>query len=134
MHRNFKKLPSILLVAVMIFGSAPLAGFVGLELPVLNLFSTKAEAATEYTEGYYTYSVEEGNAKIENVDTSIAGDVTIPSILGGYSVTTIADNAFSTCTYITSITIPNSITSMGDWVFEYCSNLVKITISNSITK
>ena len=39
MKKTIKKVISVLLVAVMIFGSAPLAGFVGLELPEINLFS-----------------------------------------------------------------------------------------------
>lgn len=46
MKTVFKKAISVLLVAVMVFGAAPLAGFVGLELPELNLLSTRAEAVT----------------------------------------------------------------------------------------
>ena len=51
MKKTIKKVISVLLVAVMIFGSAPLAGFVGFELPEINLFSTKASAATSGTCG-----------------------------------------------------------------------------------
>ena len=46
MKKTIKKVVSLLLVTFMVFGSAPLAGFVGLELPELNRFGTKAEAAT----------------------------------------------------------------------------------------
>ena len=46
-----------------------------------GLFSVQAGAATS---GYYTYSVSNGKATITGVDTSISGDVTIPSTLGGY--------------------------------------------------
>ena len=51
MKNALKKAISVLLVAFMVFGSAPLAGFLGLELPELNLFSTKAEATTSGTCG-----------------------------------------------------------------------------------
>ena len=44
------------------------------------------------------------------------------------------DYAFSDCTSITTITIPNSVTSIGHFVFLNCSSLTSITIPNSITK
>lgn len=47
-----KKAISILLVAVMVFGAVPLAGFVGIEL---NLFTLNANAEESATSGYYTY-------------------------------------------------------------------------------
>ena len=40
-----------------------------------------------------------------------------------YSVTSIGSSAFSNCTALTSITIPNSVTSIGDWAFGGCSSL-----------
>ncbi len=47
-----KKSISVLLVTVLEFCSAPLSGFVGLELPSLDeLFGVKAEAATSVTCG-----------------------------------------------------------------------------------
>ncbi len=42
-------------------------------------------------------------------------------------------NAFSGCTGLTSITIPDSVTSIGSWAFGGCSGLTSITISNSAT-
>ena len=41
------------------------------------------------SEGYYTYTVSGGKATITDVSTSISGDITIPSTLGGYPITTI---------------------------------------------
>ena len=64
------------------------------------------------------------------------GSVVIPSLVeyGGftYSVTSIGDNAFSSCD-LTSIEIPNSVTSIGDYAFVYCSSLTSIQIPNSVT-
>ncbi len=50
-----------------------------------------------------------------------------------YTVTRIGDWAFSGCSYLTSITIPESVTSIGASAFSGCSNLTSITIPSSVT-
>ena len=50
-----------------------------------------------------------------------------------YSVTSIGEGAFYSCTGLTSITLPNSITSIGDAAFAYCTGLTSFTIPNSVT-
>ena len=45
----------------------------------------------------------------------------------------IAAFAFSGCTGLTSITIPNSVTSIGERAFSGCTGLTSITIPNSVT-
>ena len=54
--------------------------------------------------------------------------VTIPS-----SVTSIGDNAFSSCCSLQSVTIPSSVTSIGSYAFKYCYSLQSVTIPSSVT-
>ena len=47
--------------------------------------------------------------------------------------TSIGNSAFSGCSGLTSITIPEGVTSIGDDAFAYCSGLIEITIPDSVT-
>jgi len=59
------------------------------------------------------------------------GNVTIPSNIGGKSVTSIGNQAF-TDSGITGITIPDSVTSIGVEAFFSCRSLSNATIGNGI--
>ena len=50
-----------------------------------------------------------------------------------YSVTSIRDLAFHSCSSLTSITIPESVTSIGNYAFAYCSSLTAITLPEGVT-
>ena len=55
--------------------------------------------------------------------------VTIPN-----SVKSIGDNAFEHCYFLQRVTIPNSVTSIGDGTFYFCESLQSVTIPNSVKR
>ena len=58
---------------------------------------------------------------------SISGALVIPSSVTynntSFSVDSIGRDAFSNCTHLTSITIPNGVTSIGEYAFQHCNAL-----------
>ncbi len=64
-------------------------------------------------------------------------EVIIPEIItyngGVYNITSIGNNAFSGCTKLTDILIPNSVTLIGDSAFLACRSLKEIVIPNGVT-
>lgn len=54
--------------------------------------------------------------------------ITIPD-----NVTSIGQSTFSSCSSLQNINIPSSVTSIGEYAFSYCSSLQSITIPSSVT-
>ena len=61
---------------------------------------------------------------------SYPGPLEIPNTLGGVSVTSIGDQAFTNCTSLTSIIIPASVTSIRTAAFKDCINLTSVTFAS----
>ena len=57
----------------------------------------------------------------------------LTSVIIPNSVTNIGDEAFKNCSGLTSLSIGNSVVSIGSSVFYGCSGLTSVTIPNSVT-
>ena len=69
-----------------------------------------------------------GCTSLRTLNSDVEGVFNIPN-----GVTFIASNAFSRCSGMTSVNIPNSVTTI-DSAFQYCTSLTSITVPNSITQ
>ena len=50
-----------------------------------------------------------------------------------YGITSIGDSAFSGCSGMTELTLPNGVMSIGGNAFEGCSGLTELTLPNGVT-
>ena len=90
-----------------------------------------------YLDGIYFSIISEENKTVAVVYGIYSGEITIPSVITysskTYTVVGIEDRAFSHCTGLTSVNIPNSVTSIGSSAFRGCTELTSVNIGNSVT-
>ena len=71
---------------------------------------------------------------VTGVNYKQASNIRIPeTLVDGFPVTKIADYAFSDCTSLTTIVVPDSVTSIGSSAFKGCSGLTSIEIPDGVT-
>ena len=91
-----------------------------------------------YIDGIY-YNLNGDEAEVTYRDdnyNSYSGTVIIPESITyrgkNFSVTKIGDNAFRSCSDLTSVIIPNSVNSIGSYAFAYSKNLASIIIPDGV--
>jgi len=80
------------------------------------------------------YENRNGEAVITGCDPSAAGELVIPEFLEWYPVTAIDDNAFSGCSELTSVILPETVTRIGNHAFSDCTGLTELVLPDSVTE
>ena len=145
-----KKILAIL-IALLAALAVQTVAFADGEMMPLQPASTQSETSSgtavpvggSITVGGITYTVlavpsggENGTVEVgRNLNAS--GNITIPATITNgentYTVTSIGNSAFSWCSGLTSVVIPDGVTSIGNSAFSYCSGLTSVTIPDSVT-
>jgi hypothetical protein len=100
-------------------------------IPSLLILSGMLTIAKADTFGDFTYGITNSAVTITGY-TGPGGNVIIPDVIEGKTVTGIGVFAFGNCINLTGISIPTSVTIIGDQAFYSCENLTEITIPNSV--
>ena len=98
------------------------------------LFALPAWAVEKEKDGIiYDVNLSTKTAMVMGVKDKGITSATIPQKVYNCSVVSIEDNAFESCSSLTSVEIPNSVTSIGNSAFNGCSSLTSVEIPNSVT-
>ena len=110
-----------------------LMSMVGAKVMAYDITAKNADGVTIY----YNYINEGAELSVTNSDNGYSGVVKIPEEVTyndkTYKVTEIGKWAFSDCSDLTSVTIPNTVTTIRHAAFFDCSGLSTITIPQSVT-
>ena len=98
-----------------------------------SVFCTVCDAAVGSTEGLiYDFSADRTYAEVIGYE-GTSTRVKIAEEYEGVPVTGIYDGVFQYNTVICSVVIPDNVTSIGGWAFSQCSNLTSIEIPDRVT-
>ena len=77
-----------------------------------------------------TYKVVGDTVTIKDCKETASGELELPSTYEGKQITSIGVNAFSGCTGLTSVKIPDSVISIGANALSNCIRLTKVSTGN----
>lgn len=124
-----------LLLSAAAFFSCFSAALVPVDAPVLSAYCSDDEEPIKIGRiDALAYDLYSDHAEIRSCNTLTEGSVTVPETIEGLPVTAIVDWAFTLCTKITSVTLPETITYIGIGAFQHCYEMVSINIPESVSK
>ena len=101
-----------------------------------NKFKNIVESVFEVDGISYKRSVDNSVSVVAG-DKKYAGRIVIPSQVTyegkTFNVTSVSNNAFTDCTKLTSLYLPEGLKSMGSMMFSGCRSLTCLNIPNSVT-
>ena len=100
-------------------------------LLVLSIAVVPVSVSAAQVSGDWKYSPNGSTATIDEYIGS-SYNITIPSMIDGYTVVAIGNSAFQDNTQLNTVIIPNSVTTIGDKAFDGCYNLFSVTFGNSV--
>ena len=124
-----------LLLAMFIIATLVACATEGGDENALESFKLDENAFTNNNIGTFTYDVSaDGHYEITGyiVKSSTEHEVVIPETIQDVLVTSIAADAFKSCTSVTAVTIPSSVKYIGDFAFYDCDKLAKVTMTDSV--
>ena len=105
---------------------------------LLLMVATVAMAYDFEVDGIYYNIVSEATVSVSGKNSSVAGEVVIPDkvVYNGvtYIIRSIAQNAFSRRTEMTSVIVGDSVKTIAANAFYNCSGLKEVTIGHSVSK
>ena len=111
------------------------------ETETLPETETEAETAppspTVSAESRYLYTVSDGEATVIGYrydnGQAFEGQLAVPATLGGYPVTSIADNAFAGLP-VTYVMLPSTLTHIGWFAFSGCLELQVLAVPDTVAR
>ena len=88
---------------------------------------------TLHKSGDYEYRLlKDGTAEHCFYTDGYAADVTVPSEIDGYKVTSIGNECFVWMAALTTVKIPDGVTYIGESAFEGCQNMTDVRLPSSL--
>ncbi|MBR2876308.1 MAG: leucine-rich repeat protein, partial [Clostridia bacterium] len=99
---------------------------------VVGICASAPIAANAASTAFLTFelNVDGQSYSVTDCIESASGEIVIPNAHWGLPVTGIGRRAFSSCDYLTSVTIPDSVTSIGGDAFWSCDSLTSVYITD----
>ena len=116
-----KRILSLLLVLMMVVSLVPTAAL-----------ADKSDTDVEYAVTGGNIYFDKSTGTITDCDYRVT-EAIIPDVIEDVPVTSIGGGAFSQCSNLTNVEIPNSVTSIVNYAFSGCTSLASVTIPDSVT-